>query len=239
MADKLDWDEFYERSFDWALSTVRTNIYRLEKLSIYNDEYIDFFENFSDDIKICGTFLRKLMKGGVKIPEEDLTNIAYIFGEKDLGEYIKSFDYYFSHEQIDELLFYVDNELLYLKSDGKHEELIYYRPLDEDEEEFEEEISYNKTKKKTSFIDRLLYMLFGGKQNENTGKYKEEKRVKKHKIEYIEEEKLKNGDRVEIVWRGQTGRIISDLGGGYYQVRIMDGKVDTYTEDELKKLSWL
>lgn len=87
----MKWKEFYDRCYEWSVSTLRNNISKLSEFGP-SDEVLDVF--FDLPKEVTDQFVRKAIKFGVKFSEDEIMemedNVSSEFFVELIKRYIKS-----------------------------------------------------------------------------------------------------------------------------------------------------
>lgn len=203
----MTWNEYYSEFYDWSKST---QISKISQLSFFGNspdvhlEVVDAAQSFSDE-KIASRLIKKAIASGVKFTVEEIIELQMFVTKDCMNELVRSCPYRFSQEQVDEIIYSIDDNLY------KELEKKYCKDGDESNE--------NRTKNKHRKPSRLFAIL--GLSSES---------VKDRKFSHY-----KIGDHVRVKYRGQEGTIIDINDGLYMVSLADGKTVDSYLESDLEK----
>ena len=106
----MEWYDYYERVGDWAEST---RVRRISDLTEFgdSDEVLDAATNFEEE-KNASKFINKALACGVRFTTEEVVELISIVDRTTLTQVAKTAVGKYTQEQLDNLTFLIDNDVL-------------------------------------------------------------------------------------------------------------------------------
>ena len=206
------WDEFYNRFYEWADST---QIKRISQLTTFgtHEEVSEIAQAVSDK-NAASRLVLKALSSGVVFTVDEIVDLQIAVTKKCMNEMVRSCPYPFSQEQVEELVFSIDDDL-YKDLERKYCD---YDSADSSEVDESRDNELQGDRKPSKLFERIAFL---GMLSETSNK--------------PIAPRFKIGDHVRVRYRGQEGTVI-DINNGLYMVSLSDGGfVDSYQESDLKK----
>lgn len=208
----MTWDDYYDKFYGWSDSTQISRISQLSSFGSHEEVY-EIAQMISDE-KAASRLVKKALDYGVKFTVNEIIDLQLYVTKACMNELVKKCSYPFSQEQVEELVFSIDDDL-YAALEKK-----YCNSNLEDTDDYEglEKDLSQKERKPSRFFGALA---FAGMLLETSNQEKSPH--------------FRIGDHIRVRYRGQEGTII-DINNGMYMVSLSDGKfIDSYPESALEK----
>lgn len=230
----MEWDEYYEKFYDWAESTQIKKLSSVETLGPA-EEVTEVMVSFAFDHEdIVNRIARKAIEQKIVFSGENIADLTNFIDPQLQNQLTLQSADSFTEEDLNHLLGMVDDDIvasLYKKKGYKiPDEYSFIDDSDDLDEEYEDSEPYVEDesfeeKQPSGFFSRLA-MAFGVGHGISQG-IKDSTAPKPRKFRI--------GDHVRVRYRGQEGTIV-DINGDLYMVSLKDGGyVDSYSESQLER----
>ena len=206
------WDEFYNKFYEWADST---QIKRISQLTTFgtHDEVSEIAQAVSDK-NAASRLVLKALSSGVVFTADEIVDLQIAVTKNCMNELVKSCPYPFSQEQVEELVFSIDDDL-YKDLERKY---CNYDSVDFGGVDESRNIGPQNDRKPSKLFERIAFLgMLSDTSNRPIAP------------------RFRIGDHVRVRYRGQEGTVV-DINNGLYMVSLSDGGfIDSYQEPDLEK----
>jgi len=223
----LQWDEYYEKFYDWARSTQIKHLSSVEHLGA-EDEVAEVLMDFAFDRKdIANRVARRAIDEKVQFTAENISDFKLSIDDDLLDQLaILSADK-FSNDDLEDLYCLISDDAL-----KKIYQVKGLKPFfdfddldDEHQNDFDMDEVLERAKQPTGFFSKLA-MAFGIGAGIHTGI---------SDVTQGKPRRFRVGDHVRVRYRGQEGTII-DINGDLYMVSLNDGGyVESFYENQIDR----